>query len=82
MAFRFPLSSIVKFRSHWATGKTNDIDVVSNIDDQQVGMAIRRRRRLNLPNPVATRADSKSATAGSSTANIEYTHTHENCNYT
>lgn len=60
-AFNIPLSSNVRFRSHWAAGKTKDIVVDSKELLQLSGKATKIKIQLNIPKSVAAIAVSKSA---------------------
>lgn len=60
----------VSFKSHCAAGKTYDMVVVSNIDDHPAVIEMKYKERLNLPNPVAEMAFSKSASSSSATKGI------------
>jgi hypothetical protein len=75
MAFKKPLLSSVKLKSHCAAGNTYDIVVVSNIELHPEGIDIKMRIMLNLPKPVAVMAVSKSAGFFSATQMYGLRHT-------
>lgn len=61
MAFRMPLSSRSKLKSHSALGSIYDITAVSTTDAMAAGHATSNKNILKRPNPAADIAVSKSA---------------------